>query len=98
MVGDLAVIFDNDRGFVAIGLWDQLTDRIRVPSRKAGDDRHHLLAATHCAAVERRASLGDKTNGYRLISENDDFPASFSTATGCVGVEMQPSVDPTCTN
>ncbi|MEY2416366.1 MAG: rRNA (cytosine1962-C5)-methyltransferase, partial [Ilumatobacteraceae bacterium] len=56
-VGDLAVIFDNDRNFVAIGLWDPGSPiRIRV--------LHHGKPATIdtafwrqrvAAAVERRA-------------------------------------------
>ena len=76
-VGDLAVIFDNDRNFVAIGLWDPSSPiRIRI--------LHHGKPATidadfwgqHIrAAVERRASIGDDTDGYRVLNgENDGFP------------------------
>ncbi len=80
VVGDLAVIFDNDRNFAAIGLWDPGSPiRIRV--------LHHGKPATIdtafwqqriVAAVERRGTLGqdgDDTNGYRVLNgENDGFP------------------------
>jgi 23S rRNA (cytosine1962-C5)-methyltransferase len=76
-VGDLAVIFDNDRNFVAVGLWDPGSPiRIRV--------LHHGKPATVDAdfwrlriraAVERRAAIGDDTDGYRVLNgENDGFP------------------------
>ena len=76
-VGDLAVIFDNERNFVAIGLWDPASPiRIRI--------LHHGKPATidvdfwqrHVrAAVDRRASIGDDTDGYRVLNgENDGFP------------------------
>ena len=77
VVGDLAVIFDNDRNFVAIGMWDAGSPiRIRV--------LHHGKPATIdaafwqqriAAAVERRADIGDDTDGYRILNgENDGFP------------------------
>jgi len=76
-VGDLAVIFDNDRNFVAIGLWDPSSPiRIRV--------LHHGKPVTIDGAfwrrqineaLERRAVIGDDTDGYRVINgENDGFP------------------------
>ncbi len=77
VVGDLAVIFDNDRNFVAIGLWDPGSPiRIRI--------LHHGKPATidtafwqHQirAAVELRAAISGDTNGFRLLNgENDGFP------------------------
>ena len=71
--GDL----DNDRNFVAIGLWDPGSPiRIRV--------LHHGKPATIdtafwqqrvAAAVERRAAFGADTDGYRILNgENDGFP------------------------
>ncbi|MEY2581978.1 MAG: rRNA (cytosine1962-C5)-methyltransferase [Ilumatobacteraceae bacterium] len=76
-VGDLAVIFDADRNFVAIGLWDPGSPiRIRI--------LHHGKPATIDeafwrqrirAAVERRAAISGDTNGYRVLNgENDGFP------------------------
>jgi 23S rRNA (cytosine1962-C5)-methyltransferase len=76
-VGDLAVIFDNDRNFVAIGLWDPGSPiRIRI--------LHHGRPATIdidfwreriADAVERRTALGGDTDGYRVLNgENDGFP------------------------
>ena len=77
VVGDLAVIFDNDRNFVAIGLWDPGSPiRIRI--------LHHGKPVTIdanfwqqriTAAVQRRVSIGDDTDGFRLLNgENDGFP------------------------
>jgi 23S rRNA (cytosine1962-C5)-methyltransferase len=77
VVGDLAVIFDNDREFVAVGLWDPGSPiRIRIV--------HHGKPATIDsefwrqrirAAVQRRAAIGDETDGYRILNgENDGFP------------------------
>ncbi len=76
-VGDLAVIFDNDRHFVAIGMWDPSSPiRIRIlhhgkPATIDADFwRQHVRAA-----VDRRASIGDDTDGYRVLNgENDGFP------------------------
>ena len=76
-VGDLAVIFDNDRNFVAIGLWDPGSPiRIRI--------LHHGKPVTIDAAfwqrqirtaVERRAAISGDTNGFRVLNgENDGFP------------------------
>ena len=76
-VGDLAVIFDNDRNFVAIGLWDPGSPiRIRIlhhgkPATIDGEFWRQRIAA----AVERRAAIGDDTDGYRVLNgENDGFP------------------------
>ena len=76
-VGDLAVIFDNDRNFVAIGLWDPGSPiRIRI--------LHHGKPVTIdgafwrrriTEALERRSVIGDDTDGYRVLNgENDGFP------------------------
>ena len=76
-VGDLAVIFDNDRNFVAIGLWDPGSPiRIRSPaSRQAGHDRLGVLApADHRG---HRTTFGDRQRHRRLPGlngENDGFP------------------------
>lgn len=75
-VGDLAVIFDNDRNFVAIGLWDPASPiRIRI--------LHHGKPATIDdgfwrqrldTAIERRSVIGGDTDGYRVLNgENDGF-------------------------
>ena len=76
-VGDLAVIFDNDRNFVAIGLWDPASPiRIRIlhhgkPATIDGEFWRQRIAA----AVERRSVIGDDTDGYRVLNgENDGFP------------------------
>ena len=76
-VGDLAVIFDNDRNFVAIGLWDPGSPiRIRIlhhgkPATIDGEFWRQRIVA----AVERRAAIGDDTDGYRVLNgENDGFP------------------------
>ena len=76
-VGDLAVIFDNDRNFVAIGLWDPASPiRIRIlhhgkPATIDGEFWRQRIDA----AIERRSVIGDDTDGYRVLNgENDGFP------------------------
>jgi 23S rRNA (cytosine1962-C5)-methyltransferase len=77
--GDLAVIFDDDRKFVAIALWDP-TSPIRLKVLHRGRpitiDRAFWTERLS-AALERRASLvarGD-TTGYRCVhGENDGMP------------------------
>ena len=75
--GDLAVIFDSHRKFLAIGLYDP-TSIIRVRIL------HHLrpakidqiwFAEKIREAAEIRADLHANTNGYRLLhGENDRLP------------------------
>ncbi len=76
-IGDLAVIFDNDRNFVAIGLWDPGSPiRIRIlhHGKPAKIDTDFWMQQMR-AAIERRAGLGDDTDGYRVLNgENDGFP------------------------
>ena len=77
--GDLAVVFDADRKFAAIALWDP-TSPIRMKvlhqGKPATVDRAFWVKRVS-AALERRAPLvarGD-TNGYRCINgENDGMP------------------------
>ncbi len=77
VVGDLAVIFDNDRNFVAIGLWDPGSPiRIRVLQHgKPATIDAEFWRQRIGAAIERRAAIGDDTDGYRVLNgENDGFP------------------------
>ncbi len=77
VVGDLAVIFDNDRNFVAIGLWDPGSPiRIRVLQHgKPATIDAEFWRRRIDVAVERRATIGDDTDGYRVLNgENDGFP------------------------
>jgi 23S rRNA (cytosine1962-C5)-methyltransferase len=77
--GDLAVVFDNDRKFAAIGLWDPASPiRLKVlhkGSPQTIDDawwRHHIGNA-----LDRRSGLvaDPDTTGYRVIhGENDYMP------------------------
>jgi 23S rRNA (cytosine1962-C5)-methyltransferase len=76
--GELAVIYDKENRFLAIGLYDPgspLRVRILHKGKPATIDAQwwtHRLAQT----VERRAALFDeKTNGYRCIhGESDGWP------------------------
>lgn len=93
--GDLAVVFDDDRTFVAVGLWDP-----RSPIRMKV--LHHGKPATIdpawfrrriADAVERRASLvtpapGEPvTTAYRVLhGENDGLPGLVLDRYGHVGV------------
>jgi len=77
--GDLAVIFDDDRRFAAIGLWDP-DSAIPVKVLHHGEpmsiDRA-FWARRIAAALVRRAELAasKSTTGYRLIhGENDGLP------------------------
>lgn len=74
--GDLAVVFDTDRSFVAIGLWDPLSPiRIRVLHRgKPATIDVDFWRQRIDAALERRQSIGPETDGYRVLNgENDGF-------------------------
>ncbi len=77
--GDLAVVFDDDRRFAAIGLWDP-TSPIRLKVVHQGKPvtidgtfwRQRLQEA-----MARRRPIIDRgdTNGYRCLNgENDGFP------------------------
>ena len=77
--GDLAVIFDDDRNFVAIGLYDPASPiRVKVVHRGKPTtiDRTFWSAQFH-AASRRRQPLIDRgdTTGFRLVNgENDGMP------------------------
>lgn len=77
--GDLAVVFDDDRRFAAIGLWDP-TSPIRLKmlhhGRPTTVDRAFWRERL-AAAITRRAPLVDRgdTTGYRVVNgENDAMP------------------------
>src|SRR6478752_6139107 len=76
-VGDLAVIFDEHRKFVAIGLYDPTSPiRIKVlhhgKPRQIDDDFWRERLST---ALERRSELAPHTTGYRWVhGENDGMP------------------------
>ena len=77
--GDLAVIFDDDRNFAAIGMWDP-TSPIRIKVLHAGkptaiDSAFWDLRVAE--AIERRRPLIEDPahNAYRLVhGENDEMP------------------------
>jgi len=77
--GDLAVVFDGSRRFVAIGLYDPTSPiRVRVlyHGAPATIDDGWWRDRLRIAFAHRRA-LGDdgRTNAYRLVhGENDGFP------------------------
>ncbi len=77
--GDLAVIFDDDRKFAAIGLWDP-DSAIPVKVLHHGDPRsidRAFWAERIAAALLVRAELAasKSTTGYRLVhGENDQLP------------------------
>ena len=76
--GDLAVIFDSNRKFLALGLWDpDSVIRIRILqfSKPAQIDQDWFLRKIQ-AAYELRKGLHDQnTDGYRLVfGENDGCP------------------------
>lgn len=77
--GDLAVVFDDNRKFAAIGLWDP-TSPIRVKILHVGSPTQIDEAFWRerlSAALERRRTLADDpgTTGYRCVhGENDGLP------------------------
>ncbi|MBE0672861.1 MAG: class I SAM-dependent methyltransferase [Anaerolineales bacterium] len=76
--GDLAVIFDNKRRFLAVGLYDPTsTIRVRVLQNRqpAVINTHWFQKKLEAAAQIREALEGTDTTGYRLVhGENDGFP------------------------
>lgn len=77
--GDLAVIFDKKRRFLAIGLYDpDSVIRVRViRALKPATIDQAFFAKKLDAAHQRRAPLrdSDHTNGYRILhGENDGMP------------------------
>jgi 23S rRNA (cytosine1962-C5)-methyltransferase len=80
--GDLAVIFDSKRRFLAVGLYDP-TSSIRVRILEKGKPRPidenwfytKLTAAAALRSVLESLPIEKRTNGYRLVhGENDGLP------------------------
>lgn len=75
--GDLAVIFDEDRKFTGIGLWDPASP-IRIKMLHRGSPATVDAAWWHqklATAIEARTGLWPATNGYRVVNgESDGFP------------------------
>src|SRR5690606_13024704 len=77
--GDLAVVFDDQRNFAAIGLWDP-TSPIRVKVLHVGKPRAidgEFWRDRLAAALDRRSGwpADESTDAYRLVhGENDGFP------------------------
>ena len=76
--GDLAVVFDQKRRFLAIGLYDPTSPlRLRVLQQgtQVAIDQTWFLAHLTKAAQRRAALLTGRTTGYRLVhGENDGLP------------------------
>ena len=78
-MGDLAVVFDSERKFAAIGLWDPSSPiRLKVlhHGRPVTVDRA-FWATRLAAALAARSALVDRgdTDGYRVLNgENDGMP------------------------
>jgi 23S rRNA (cytosine1962-C5)-methyltransferase len=76
--GDLAVIFDKNRDFLALGLWDPHSPiRIRLLQfHKPADINLEWFQHKIQKAIHLRAALIDQdTNGYRMVhGENDGLP------------------------
>jgi len=80
--GDLAIVFDSKRRFLAVGLFDpHASIRVRIlQHRKQTTINRAWFIEKLSAAAQRRASLiarppATATTGYRLVhGENDGFP------------------------
>ncbi len=76
--GDLAVIFDRNRNFLAIGIFDPFSPiRIRVlHHHKPAQINQDWFQEKFKNAINQRSGLPENTSGYRLIhGENDGLPA-----------------------
>ena len=75
--GDLAVVFDRQRKFIAIGLYDPTSIiRVRIlQHHKPVTIDQQWLAEKISVAAKMRAGLPENTNAYRFINgENDCLP------------------------
>jgi 23S rRNA (cytosine1962-C5)-methyltransferase len=76
--GDLAVIFDSKRRFLAVGLYDPHSPiRVKVLQHRqqATIDAAWFTERLQAAIALRQPLVSAKTNGYRLLhGENDGFP------------------------
>ena len=76
--GDLAVVFDTKKRFVAVGLYDPLSPiRMRVlrASKPGPVDRDFFAERIAQALARRLPLLKTKTDGYRMIhGESDGMP------------------------
>ncbi len=76
--GDLAVIFDGKRRFLAIGLYDPDSPiRVRILQHRqpAVIDRAWFVGRLQAAAAIRQPLSAQHTTGYRLVhGENDGLP------------------------
>lgn len=91
--GDLAVVFDDDRQFVAVGLWDPhspIRMKVLQHGRPATVDAD-FFRARFSTALQRRAPLTTDadlpTTGYRVVhGENDELPGLVVDRYGHVAV------------
>jgi 23S rRNA (cytosine1962-C5)-methyltransferase len=76
--GDLAVVFDSQRRFLAIGLYDPYSSiRVKVLQhhQPATIDANWFVDRLQAAADIRQPLTTQQTNGYRLVhGENDGLP------------------------
>jgi 23S rRNA (cytosine1962-C5)-methyltransferase len=76
--GDLAVIFDSKRSFMAIGLYDPTSPiRVRIlqQGKPAAIDQNWFQEKIKAAASLREPLKKQDTDGYRLVhGENDGLP------------------------
>lgn len=76
--GDLAIIFDSKRRFMAVGLYDPDSPvRIKIlqHGQQATIDGQWFEERLQAAALIRQPLLAQRTNGYRLVhGENDGLP------------------------
>jgi 23S rRNA (cytosine1962-C5)-methyltransferase len=93
--GDLAVVFDDDRRFVAIGLWDPASPiRLKVlhQGRPVSIDADWFRQRLTAALARRRplvdsATSTTPTTGYRVVhGENDGLPGLVLDRYGHVAV------------
>lgn len=76
--GDLGVIYDHKNRFLAVGLFDPVSDiRLRILNIRepVTIDKDFFIRRLEKALLLRRSLKGTETTGYRLVNgENDGFP------------------------
>ena len=76
--GDLAVVYDSNNRFLAVGLLDPESDirfRVLQTDKPVKIDRNFFSERFGAALRLRESLVDDGTTGYRIINgENDGFP------------------------
>ena len=95
--GDVAVLFDNKREMVGLGLFDpQSAIRVKVLLRRGGVviDEEFFAGRIAKAIAKRESIASEETTGYRLIyGESDGMPGFIVDAYGsCLVIKLYSAI------